>query len=325
MKKLPIKLIGVLILTLAIYPSVSFAFTDTSGHLNEDAINTIEINGIVEGYSNNTFRPDIPINRAEFTKIIIGSLYPNETEIRSGCFSDVANEWFAKYVCLAKEMEIISGYPDDSFMPGNEINLAEALKILIEANKLETFTESDIWYEPYFEYAEDRNLLDGVETDVSQSLSRGEMAQLIVNFENYIENSGTYTFEDYGISFNYPFGWVINFERSHSIEISPVNWEDCMCGPPQLPSISVNDKDEMSIDDYIELYEESEYIDDLQIGETLFGENLFTTMTYYSESMLGYEEENFYLIELDQTFISVRLGTYDLETMSIVLESIHAH
>ena len=69
------------------------SFPDTVGHEYEEAIKFLKDQGIVEGYPDGNFRPDQEINRAEFTKIVGGSVF---TEIAGeDCFPDVHDEWFA--------------------------------------------------------------------------------------------------------------------------------------------------------------------------------------------------------------------------------------
>jgi hypothetical protein len=48
-------------------------FSDIAGHPNEEAIEYLQMNGIVKGYLDGTFKPDNQINRAEFVKIIVGA------------------------------------------------------------------------------------------------------------------------------------------------------------------------------------------------------------------------------------------------------------
>ena len=46
-------------------------------------------------------------------------------------FWDVeTSDWFAVYVVIATDFDIIEGYSDDSFRPTNDISRAEAAKIV---------------------------------------------------------------------------------------------------------------------------------------------------------------------------------------------------
>lgn len=61
----------------------------------------------MEGYPNGTFGPKLAINRAEIIKIILASSIVGDIGTGNNCFPDVHTEWFAKYVCYAKEHGMI--------------------------------------------------------------------------------------------------------------------------------------------------------------------------------------------------------------------------
>lgn len=187
---------------LLIFLFSAFAFSDSSGHLNETAINYLQENDIVSGYSDGTYRPDNQINRAEFLKIILESLNI-EFDSEGYCFPDVQSDWYAPYVCKAKSIGIISGYPDGYFRPGNKINLVESLKIILEAYDVSLNYGYSEWYEPYYYFMQDNELLMFVNTTISHEITRGEMAQLIYNLDNFYNkelvpdaNSSAIYFED---------------------------------------------------------------------------------------------------------------------------------
>lgn len=174
------KLTSFLFAALLCVPLAS-AFSDVSDSDNETAIEALEDAGIVEGYRDGSYRPNNSINRAEFVKVLMEAKYPGESE-GSQCFPDVTTDWYAKYVCAARDLDIVDGYPNQSFKPANPINLAEALKVLLETYQIPVCESCyELWYEPYYEAAQDLDLLDGVSLDPSHELTRGEMAQLIYN------------------------------------------------------------------------------------------------------------------------------------------------
>lgn len=92
--------------------------------------------GIVEGYPDGTFRANAPINRAEALKIFLlaARLPPpsDPTELPSLGFTDTASSsWFAPYAREALYYDLIEGYSDGTFRPGNPITRAEAAKLLL--------------------------------------------------------------------------------------------------------------------------------------------------------------------------------------------------
>lgn len=170
--------------TASVAPSVSSTFSDTFGHQYEDAITYVKDQGIVIGYSDGTYKPNNPINRAEFIKIIMEAGFEDSVFGGSNCFTDVGTEWFAEYVCAAKDYEIILGYPNGSFGPANSIILAEALKIIFEtaasmSGDIIEPTPEGPWYQIYMDLANSVNLLMTINAEAAHDLTRGEMAELI--------------------------------------------------------------------------------------------------------------------------------------------------
>ncbi len=88
--------------------------------------------GLIVGYSDGTFRPDAPVNRAEALKIL--SLAGSLQEIPGftpATFPDVtADDWFSVYVSAASSRKIVQGYEDGTFRPQHPISRAEAAKIV---------------------------------------------------------------------------------------------------------------------------------------------------------------------------------------------------
>lgn len=188
MKKIKLYALAIFLL-IGIPVSVAFAFTDIEGERNEEAINYLYEKGVVEGYDDGGYHPDDRINRAEFVKILMESRYPHAST-GSDCFLDVWDEWYARYVCNAHILGIIDGYDDGTFGPANYINLAEALKIVLETYEIEftQYSEDWLWYVPYQRTAEDLDLLNYVYSDIDTEINRGEMAQLVYNLEGYLGN-----------------------------------------------------------------------------------------------------------------------------------------
>ncbi|MFA5820829.1 MAG: S-layer homology domain-containing protein [Candidatus Gracilibacteria bacterium] len=156
-----------------IWPQIAFAaFSDVPAS-NPDyaAINYLQETGILMGYSDGTFRPDQPVNRAEFLKIILeGSQIDTTTATTSLPFTDIdQNAWYTPYVRTAFSLGVIEGYSDGTFRPAQTINKAETLKILAKVQNwpVKTFITvqpfDDVyktaWFTPYVDYAKEQNYL----------------------------------------------------------------------------------------------------------------------------------------------------------------------
>ena len=156
------------------------------------AIIFVRNKNFVKGYDDNTYRPENPITRAEFTKIILLAKYSQEEidETKIQYFSDVKkSDWFANYVNFAKSKNIISGVAETvNFEPNENINFAEASKIIVnvllgEQTELET---SENWYDIYLEKLSENNInLENF--DVNKNVTRGEMAELIYGLKDFVK------------------------------------------------------------------------------------------------------------------------------------------
>ena len=139
---------------------------DKKNHDFMAAVSFLARKGIVLGYGDNKLKPLNPVNRAEFLKMLTIALKKDVTGFGKPCFSDVkGDEWFAPYVCFAKDAGWIKGFQDGKVLPGNQISLAEASKIIVTAEQWNT-SEFDgypipkgknivatAWYVPYIKTA----------------------------------------------------------------------------------------------------------------------------------------------------------------------------
>ncbi len=171
---------------------------DVVGHQFETAVRYLKDNGIIEGYSDGTYQPSKSVNRAEFTKIIVeAKLGENPTTYATGCFSDVSShEWYASYVCYAKNNGIIDGYSDGYFRPGNTINLAEAAKILVNTLDVEKPSiVSNIWYQVFIEAMQNKSFLPDTFSAIDQTVNRGEMAEMVWRIKESIHTQSFAQFQ----------------------------------------------------------------------------------------------------------------------------------
>lgn len=180
--------------------SVTDLFYDVSDtHPNADAIIYVQQTGIVEGYPDGTFQANATINRAEFTKILIGSR--TTTEELSACdtsnigLSDVpADAWFAPYICVAQETGLVQGYADGTFGPAQTINFAEAAKILTADTTKKS--EDGPWYAAFVRSLAAQNAIPTSITGVDAALTRGEMAEMIMRLSAGIDTKESLAYID---------------------------------------------------------------------------------------------------------------------------------
>lgn len=162
------------------------------------AILSLYERGVIRGYADGTYRPDAGINRAEFLKILVAGFHPEELRGDTDCFVDVSSQWFAPYVCAAKRMGWISGYPDGTFRPAQLVNRAEAMKIVIgtfggsvpAAQQLPSDVRSGTWFETYVARGVTLDIVDPTERFRPESnLTREDAALWIDGAEMAILHS----------------------------------------------------------------------------------------------------------------------------------------
>lgn len=88
--------------------------------------------GFVSGYGSGGFWPNEYVNRAAALKILLGAAGLDATGT-SAEFSDVPSDaWFANYVGFAKAHDIVGGYADGRFGPGDFMTRAQVAKVVVK-------------------------------------------------------------------------------------------------------------------------------------------------------------------------------------------------
>ena len=106
-----------------------------------NAISTLSNMGIIDGYSDGTFRPYGKITRAQFAKIAVG-FFETTTQEYQGYYSDIPeNAWFTNYVEAASRVGLIQGFADGTFRPNVNITRAQACVIVNRALNRKPATE----------------------------------------------------------------------------------------------------------------------------------------------------------------------------------------
>lgn len=165
----------------------SIGFKDIDGHWASQDIYDFIDKGYINGYVDNTFRPNNSITRAEFVKIANGVYGFSEVgEIK---FTDVAKDaWYAKEVAIAVKAGYINGKSDSIFDPNAPITRQEAAKIIsvikgcydTDYNRLESFNDKSAvssWAMPYVEGVIEAGYMGGYSDHTfrsNQSITRAE-------------------------------------------------------------------------------------------------------------------------------------------------------
>lgn len=127
-------------LIFSVSPAYAVGFKDISGNWAENSILHLAALEIVNGY-NGTFNPGSGVTRAEFAAMMVKAMGLSDQAaiVKGGStgYKDVpAAHWASGFIILAKEMGIISGYPDSTFRPSEMIRRDEITSVLVRALKI---------------------------------------------------------------------------------------------------------------------------------------------------------------------------------------------
>lgn len=149
------------------------------------AVETLSTLGILNGYEDNTFKPDGNITRAEMCAVLCralgfggvsGSYY-------DCCFADVPRDhWAYWYVALCKEHDIVDGMGNDIFVPDSSVTLNQAVKMILSAMGYGILAESNGgWPTGYLSTAAKYGILDGITEKTDSPATRATVAKLLDN------------------------------------------------------------------------------------------------------------------------------------------------
>lgn len=100
-----------------------------------EAVCTLNNRKIVEGITENEYKPNQNVKREEFTKMIVGAFGLVDYSAES-TFNDVAsNRWYYAYIATAQKLGLISGVGDGRFGVGRDMTRQELAKLVYDTMK----------------------------------------------------------------------------------------------------------------------------------------------------------------------------------------------
>lgn len=198
-----LRLLGFLASFVLLGAPAALAFSDVpTDHAYAASVRYVELNGIMQGYTDGTFGPDTPVNRAEFLTMLYRAYKFPIPATGDACFRDIATKaWYAPVVCDAKERELVKG-TSGVFSPGKAVTLVEAAKMIAgaEGALVESPAKQEEWFDPYLRFLEKRRALLPSVGYVSQTLTRAEVAELLWRVQQKPADLASYTAASLGRS-----------------------------------------------------------------------------------------------------------------------------
>lgn len=106
------------------------AYSDlSSSHWAYESVQVLSAKGIIEGFPDGSFAPDLAVTREQMVKMLVGAFsLTGDTSIE---FTDVSpDRWSVPYIAAAAKNGITGGLDDGSFAPDREITRQDAAVML---------------------------------------------------------------------------------------------------------------------------------------------------------------------------------------------------
>ena len=183
----------VLLVCLSMVCVYAADFKDTTGHWAENAINRWSDEKVINGYTDNTFKPDEKITRAEFVTMVV-KIVEGTKVADLKAYTDVkTSDWFYDAISKAYAMGLINGTSLTTMSPNKNITRQEAVVILNRLLELKVSNRNSInkyadsnsvaaWAQDALAAFTENNFLNGYEDGTVKpegNISRAETAALL--------------------------------------------------------------------------------------------------------------------------------------------------
>ncbi|MGK7924397.1 MAG: family 10 glycosylhydrolase, partial [Spirulina sp.] len=126
-------------------------FPDIQGHWAQSFILALAEAGIIRGFPDGTFRPNQPVNRAQFAALVTGAFDRPSTRDAIK-FSDLSlGFWANDAIQKAYQMGFLTGYPNKTFRPHIEISKAQIFTALVNGLAIDPAHLPEIALEDYYQ------------------------------------------------------------------------------------------------------------------------------------------------------------------------------
>ncbi|MBD2214321.1 S-layer homology domain-containing protein [Nostoc linckia FACHB-104] len=115
--------------------SLGTSFYDLGGHWAAAYVEALVGKGLISGFPDGSFKPNSPITRAQYAAII-AKTFPPPSSSKASNFTDVKPDfWAASAISRAANMGFISGFPDGTFRPGQNLTKIQAIVSIVNGLK----------------------------------------------------------------------------------------------------------------------------------------------------------------------------------------------
>ena len=213
-RALSLGLTAAMISGLMVMGTSAASYADVTSENNVEAIEVLEAVGIMIGDENGNFNPDQNVTRNEMAVVMSNLMEYNVASYKdTSPFTDVPS-WAEPYVAACWTNGITAGYSDTIYGGSDTVTTAQAALMLMKALG-------------YFQYASDFgsdwqlattrqgnaiDLFNGVDSGVTQAMTRNDVAQLVLNTLRsgtvQASTDGSWTIGDVTINNNVQYSYV---------------------------------------------------------------------------------------------------------------------
>ena len=182
------------------------AFTDQADiKVENEVVDTLIELGVINGYTDGSFKPNDTVTRAEMAKMIYvlrtGNSDASAYNDDKTSFTDIGSHWARGYIKYCQSLGIIAGKSNTKFCPNDKVTAQEAAKMLLVTlgyNATKAGLTGANWASKTNALADENGLLEDVNTSFTSACPRQYAAQLIYNAidaETVVLRDGAYTDE----------------------------------------------------------------------------------------------------------------------------------
>lgn len=183
--------------------------SDISGTTFETYINNLVGAGVINGFSDGTYRPDENVTREQMAKFIVTAFNFKLSGSYSDNFPDISSDSkFFEYIQILKQLQIVGGYSDGTYRPTNYVTRGEVTKFIAlafyrkdidisgELKNIFPDLPNDNPFAYYINYlaqneVNNETLISGYSDGTYKAddpLTRGQMAKIIWNSIQFVES-----------------------------------------------------------------------------------------------------------------------------------------
>lgn len=189
-----LKKVLALVLAVAMFASLAISasatkFSDKSTVKNTEAVDVVSSIGVINGFTDGTFRGTENVTRAQMAKMIafvlnsgddVGDYYS-----AINAFTDCNSHWAKGYIAYCNKVGVVAGVGSGKFEPDGSVTGTQAAKMLLVALGYDPTIQGYLgssWATATLKDAKDAGLLKSLgKVDMSAALSRDSAAQMIFN------------------------------------------------------------------------------------------------------------------------------------------------